>query len=252
MKKYPILSGLAIVSALVITSTTAIAQQQTQSVSLTNIDPTQPAFTASNNSGDLSSPYMFSITGIKNMSTSGNKKFATDWLNGNVLFKSGKQIANAELEFDVASNELHFRQNNKAYVYSEPVKAFSLVALIKNESKTFLFKTGYPDFGRQNDNTFYLVLTSGKKFDLVKYLSVTVDEQFNYNSNSERTYKIMEDYFVYDAAARKMLLLNAKNAQSLKKIFPQYENAIDKAMSEKKEKRWSEQELVNLVNELNQ
>jgi len=194
---------------------------------------------------------MYSIIGVRNMSTAGNTKFATDWLSGNVVFKSGKQITDAELEFDVSKNELHFRQNNKAYIYAEPVKEFSLFALLKNDLRAFRFKSGYPDFGRQNANTFYLVLTTGTHYELLKYLSTQVNEVFQYSSSTDRTFKIVEDWYVYDVANNKLLLLPAKNAQSLKKVLPQYEGIIEKAISEKKEKHWTEQEMIELVNEIN-
>jgi hypothetical protein len=251
MKKCFILRLAVAFVILLMSGNSLLAQAQTQNASLTNIDPTQPAFSASNFGGESSSPYMYTIIGVRNMSAAGNTKFATDWLSGNVLFKSGKQIPDAELEFDVSKNELHFRQNNKAYLYAEPVKEFSLFAILKNDVRTFRFKSGYPEFGRQNANTFYLVMATGIRYELLKHLFTQVNEVFQYSSSIDRTVKIMEDWYIYDNANNKLILLPSKNAQSIKKVLPQYESTIEKVISVKKDKHWTEQEMIALIDELN-
>jgi hypothetical protein len=245
-KKLFLLRHALIAIFLLAFSNRMLAQVQAQNTSLTNIDANQAAFTATYHSDDV-----FTFYGSRNMSAGGNVKFASDWLTGNVLFKSGKQMNNAELEFDVSINELHFRQDNKTLLFTEPVKEFSLSALLHSGLRTFHFKSGYPEYGKQNQHTFYLVLAPGTRYELLKFLGTTVNENYQYNGGTERTYKVVEDLYVYDVASNKLMLLPSKSPKAFKKVLPQYESTIEKAAGDKKDKHWTEEEMISLVDELN-
>jgi hypothetical protein len=63
--------------------------------------------------------------------------------------------------------------------------------------KGAIFKTGYPSIDKQNDKSFYQLLSAGKA-TLLKHYSITWQDRTAFNTNNTtRIYKRLEQYYLY-------------------------------------------------------
>jgi hypothetical protein len=173
------------------------------------------------------------------------------WGKGEVRLKNGFLLKNAELQFDLYDNELHFKKDNIAYKFVDSLKEFAMEFKDGEEMQSVFFRSGYPPIEKKYTPSFYQVLADGKKVQLLKYVSKEIREKYNYMAPLSKEYQLSVSYYVYDAVTG--TIKNIKLSKNvLIKAMPQYENSI-RMFSKKKDYKFnSENEIVQLFIELNQ
>lgn len=185
-----------------------------------------------------------------------NKKIAglsvlnENWGTGEVKFRNGFTFKNMELQFDLFSNELHFRKDNIGYSFVDALKEFTMVYPQNDKMHAVVFRAGYPGLKRKTENTFYQVVADGKKLHLLNYMSKQVREEYDYSGPIRHSYQLDNAYFVYDAK-QDVLKEVFLNKAALMKALPGYADAIRKFSDDKKYKLKSEAEAIELFQILN-
>jgi len=171
--------------------------------------------------------------------------------NGIVRLKSGQQFKDVPLNFSLVSNELYFKKDSEQMVFVNPVEQFALPVKDNGKEKTAFFKSGYPAIGRQNDKSFYQVLTGGPKLELLKYEYKTAREHYSYGGPVKKAYELRQRLYVYDVINGKIFEIGNSSA-SIKRSLPAYENDINEFASQNKVKFKNDHDIELLVAFINQ
>ncbi len=213
---------------------------------LVNPDPQQMAFVDLN---ENKGTFFFSAQRLNtNLPNTEDGNLITElWLQGIVQFTNGKQYRTGLLKFDLAKNELYFKNNERPNLFADQVAGFLLVDSAAGVQRVMRFNNGYPAFGKQTEKSFYEVLAYGKNARLLKYFSKYVTENQAYGGISTFKYKLITDYFIYNTVTRQLSLVK-KTTASIENALPQLESKIASLSASKK---LNEGEMVDLINKLN-
>jgi len=191
------------------------------------------------------------FTSEVNREIRGTPMFTDSWGLGNVVFEKGRAVRQIELKFNLVRNEVYFKKEDMVLTFLEPVLEFSFAYDSTGEKKYAYFKRGYPTEGSRTNANFYQVLADGKKVQLVKYVAKIIMEEFSYGTSPTKSYKLVEEYYIYDIRSSQLFRLK-KNLSAISKALPEYTKALNQFMAEKGYKFRSEQEMLELVNYLNE
>ncbi|MEO5891755.1 MAG: hypothetical protein ABIQ31_16020 [Ferruginibacter sp.] len=224
-------------------SSTSYCQDQ----SITNPDPNQLAFTNAAN--------VFTLTGTL---IDPNSKYRIDehallypyWLKGVVNFSNGKQLRNIDLAFNMISNELYFKNNNRPNLFADTVRSFFIIDTLNGASDVTTFSNGYPDLGLLTDKSYYQVITLGPVAHLLKYVSKKKRESYQYGSASKIVYDVTEKLFVYNVKNKSLQPIKNTTA-SISRALPMYANVLQQSIGNKNEKHLTEEEIATAIRQVN-
>lgn len=168
---------------------------------------------------------------------SGNPYLFKDWMDGVVLFKSGRVVKQFKLKFDCARNRLMLQFEGASFAAESQVKEFVLYTQSRKNKDSLLFRKGYPAIGKNTEDTYYQVLVSGKAVLLRLYTKVLVEEKQMVNSNNhsrledEDYYYLLQDGVMTNLPKDKEELLKKLPAQpdELKQFVTQQSFRMEKA-----------------------
>ncbi|HLK30805.1 MAG TPA: hypothetical protein VKT28_19665 [Puia sp.] len=220
-------------------------ESYSQDQSLKNIEAVQPAFTSSSDLQYLMGERIYN----NKAGTDANVLLYPNWQRGVVNFSNGKQLSDVELEFNLARNELYFKNNDRPNLFADPVKSFYIIDTSNGVSKIAFFSNGYPNLDHRTNKAFYLVLNSGAALHLLKYVSVKKEEQYEYGSASKTVYDLSEDLIVYDVKSNSLKAIK-NNISSLIKALPAYTSVIQKSLAGKKS-YLTDSEILAIVQQVN-
>ena len=246
MKKIILLS-LCFVSVFIFLFTTTVYTQPDKTV--VDADPYQLNFTSSQDNDPFFSGHIISPNSKSNIDV--NTLLYPDWLSGIVNFKNGKQFRDAEIKFDLLWNRLYFKRNNTTNIFEDEVSSFYFIDSFGGINKLAGFRNGYPDFGLQTVKTFYLVLASGPRVHLLKYLRTNKGDMYKYSSAVAPTYRIAEDLFIYNVKDKSLHLISNTSVKSIEKVLYNYAPGIMQGLYMKKKKHLTIQEIGDLINQIN-
>jgi hypothetical protein len=104
----------------------------------------------------------------------------TNWMPAKITLAKGKEIGPLLVKLNIESNELYFLDSSgKEIVAIEGlIKKIDFINYYSKDSTRYIFKSGYPNLDKQNENFYYQVFTEGKIELLakkIKYISTTKD-----------------------------------------------------------------------------
>jgi hypothetical protein len=184
----------------------------------------------------------------KDMVAEGSPMLNSNWGKGTVKFKSGYWVKDVELQFNLISNELYFRKNNQAYIFTDPLLEFFLAYEEEGQARTAFYRAGYPSVGKNNEGKFYEVLSDGNLVQLLRITSKTLVEKNSYGRGTEKVYRQSFEYYLHDVKEKRIEKVK-RDVSSVKTALPGYRERIDEWSREKKLK--SIEDLEDLVKFLN-
>jgi len=112
---------------------------------------------------------------------SGSPFINADWKPAKITLLKGKEMGPLLLKLNIESNELYFLDSNgKEMIAREGlIKKIDFINYYSKDSTRYIFKNGYPNIDKQNENYFYQVFTEGKIELLAKkfkYIRTVKDE----------------------------------------------------------------------------
>ncbi len=168
---------------------------------------------------------------------SGNPYLFKDWMDGVVLFKSGRVVKQFKLRFDCARNRLMLQFEGASFAAESQVKEFVLYTQSRKNKDSLLFRKGYPATGKNTEDTYYQVLVSGKAVLLRLFTKVLIEEKQMVNANNhsrledEEFYYLLQDGVMTNLPKDKEELLKKLPAQpdELKQFVAQQSFRMEKA-----------------------
>ena len=87
-----------------------------------------------------------------------------DWIPAKITLMKGKEIGPLLVKLNIESNKLYFIDTaGKELIAPEGiVKKIDFINYYSKDSTRYIFKSGYPNIDKQNENYLYQVLTEGK------------------------------------------------------------------------------------------
>ena len=104
-----------------------------------------------------------------------------DWIPAKITLSRGKEMGPLLVRLNIESNEVYFLDSTgKEMVALEGlIKKIDFINYYSKDSIRYIFKSGYPNIDKQNENYFYQVFTDGKIELLAKkfkYIRTVKDE----------------------------------------------------------------------------
>jgi len=182
----------------------------------------------------------------------GNRFFIAEWVQGVVVFKGGKLFNSNNLQFDWTKNELHTKYKGQVYGFNDSIIEFVLLDTSSSSDKSteVVFRNGYPSIGTHSRTSFYQVIAGGANFELLKYWSRHDHEFYEGAGSYVKEFTKVEDWYLYDMKNNKLTYFNLKPS-SVERAFPAYTSTVKQVSNSIDGKRFTEIELVSLVNSLN-
>jgi|GEM_PF-3971990 len=190
------------------------------------------------------------ITNLKSGEVKGSPMLSDQWSIGSVAFLNGLSIDSVQLQFNLETNKLLFRQQGLVLEFVDTVKEAVLNFNMEGSNQQVLIRNNYPPVDGSTGSEFYLVLAAGNRFQLLQYRLKKKVEQYRYGNTPDITYSELNQLFIYETATGQMHKIKERKSAVLNAL-PASTTAIENICREKKLKIKSTSELIVLVNLLN-
>jgi hypothetical protein len=180
-----------------------------------------------------------------NSSVEGIEVLNQNWGKGNVKMTRNKSYDDAELQFNIATQQLFFKKEGTVFAFGDNVLSFTLTYDLNGKSHSVYFKNNYPAVGNQTNASFYQVMNEGKKLDLLKFLSKKKEERYEYNQPFKLVYTDESEwYFYYKLNSQVFLIKNS--LIDIEKKLPGNWAELTAGFQPKNKKHLSEEEMLQL------
>ncbi len=180
----------------------------------------------------------------------GSPMLNNEWDSGWVLLVTGQQFSNIPLQFSIAENQLYFKKDSTAYVFTAGVNAFRFKYNDKGIVKEAFFRNIDADGQGGKPGFFYQVIAEGTAFQFLKLLKADVSEEYAYAEPSKSRYIIRNELYLYDVTNNKLIKINT-NTKSILNAVPAYKDQVLAFATANNSKFKSEKEITALVKDLN-
>lgn len=178
----------------------------------------------------------------------GHPFLVEEWSRGMVKFKDGSYVKDIPVQFDIHNNKLYFKRNEQRFEFIQPIKEFVITLYKNGDSVRTLYRNNYPSIDKNYEETFYEVITDGK-LQLLAFHSKVVDEVKLYNGPEKKKFVPKDGLYAYQADQKIVKLKRDK--ESIAQAFPEYADAINKIVAEKKLKLKKDEDIATLFSSLN-
>jgi hypothetical protein len=188
-----------------------------------------------------------STPGKKNVT--GSPMLNPDWGSGTIFFKNGKVTTFMEIQLNLQKNELYFRREGKSFLFTDTVSGFRIIYAQENLVYNDIFRSGYPETGRNKSTHFYQLLVDGKEIQLLADRYKQLVDAYTYAGGEKSTYREDEALYIFDVANGKMTeIKNLKNAKTtIMSAFPGRKNDIIRVCEQQKLGMKTREDVIALV-----
>jgi hypothetical protein len=167
------------------------------------------------------------------------------WQPGTVLLKNGTLIKDVQLKFDLYLNKLYFQRDGLVFEFADTVRDFYLQY---SDQKTagLVYRSNYPETGKNNTLTFYELLVDGK-ISLLKHRYKLLMETKDIDMRVRKKYEDKQQY--YAALPGNRIVKIKRDRKALMEAMPEYAEKISRISGKQNLK--SEESLIELFEQLN-
>ena len=177
----------------------------------------------------------------------GNPYFLREWSEGVIRFSSGKVTDKFKLKFNSAQNRLLLQFNNSTFAAESKINEFVMYS--KNKKDSFVFRKGFPDTDRGNEETFYQVLEKGKVTLIRLATKDVIEEKEVLAAKVSRHYQDVDQFYVlHDGMMHRI----GKEPTQLQTILTDRQEEIKNYISEQQLKMRSPDDYVKVVRKYNE
>jgi len=171
---------------------------------------------------------------------------------GKVIFVSGMESVDSNLNYSYFDHKLYYTQKNGLYVVNQQAKSFVLNSVDKENNKVSKqFMCLFPSVEDNTPATFYEVLGTGDQFQFLKYTHKRIKETVVYGGAPVKEYVMDDLYYIYDKTDKKMLALGSSHSlKAVKKVLPNYSAQIDAYLNANKLNLKKEDVMIHLLQQL--
>ncbi len=175
------------------------------------------------------------------------------WGKGMLQLNTGKRFTDVSIQFNLVTNELYYKKDNTSIVIASNVIEFVISFQNKGKVEMLYYKSGYPEFEKKTNRTFYRVMANGKNFHLLSFDYKAIEDTYTSTVNHPAKSSFNEGckYFVFDVINNRLQPIQL-NQESLEKALPHMEISIQQYQRLHNIKIHTEEEMIELVKDLNQ
>lgn len=178
---------------------------------------------------------------------SGNPYLFKDWMEGVVLFKSGRVVKQFKLRFDCARNRLMLQYGGASFAAESQVKEFILYTPKNKDS--MLFRKGFPAVDKNTEDTYYQVLVNGKAVLLRLFIKVLIEEKQLVNANNHSRLENEEYYYLLQDGAMTSL---PKDKEELLKKLPAQPDQLKQFVAQQSFRMDKAEDYVRIITKYNE
>jgi hypothetical protein len=186
-----------------------------------------------------------------NANVDGSEVLNQNWGKGTVRMTRNKSYEDAELQFNIATQQLFFKKEGTIFAFGDNVLSFTMTYELNGKTRSVYFKNNYPAIGNQTNASFYQVIYEGKKNDLLKFLYKKKEERYEYNQPFKLVYTDEMDWYFFDKLNAHLVLIKNSMTDLQKKYTGNWE-ALTIGFQPKNKKHLSEEEMLQLFQLLEQ
>ena len=93
-----------------------------------------------------------------NSNVDGIEVLNQNWGKGDVKMTRNKSFDNAELQFNIVTQQLSFRKEGNVFAFGDNVLSFTITYDLNGKSQWVYFKNNYPEIDKQTNSSFYQVI----------------------------------------------------------------------------------------------
>ncbi len=180
-----------------------------------------------------------------NANVEGSEVLNQNWGIGDVKLTRNKKYENAELQFNIVTQQLSFKKEGTVFAFGDNVLSFTITYDLNGKSKNIYFKNNYPSIDKQSNASFYQVILEGKKLDLLKFLYKKREERYEYNQPFKLVYTDETDWYLFDKTNAQMVLIKTSLSDLQKKYTGNWAD-LTAGFQPKNKKHLSEEEMLQL------
>jgi len=180
----------------------------------------------------------------------GSPFLTTDYNMATVLTTTDKTVTEVPVKFNIYSNALMVKMDDGQELKLESFKMVTYDETAADGTvKHYRFEQGLPEVDKNNERSVYMVVSSGSKVQLLKYISQKVEDVATLGDYSRRELVLTEQLYVYvNGGAIKKIKASKKD---LVEALPTMSARIDEIASANNLKLKSEAEIAVVVEALN-
>lgn len=186
-----------------------------------------------------------------NSKIEGSEVLNEKWGRGNVTMTRNKSYNNAELQFNIATQQLLFKKDETIFAFGDNVLSFTMEYELNGKMVSVYFKNNYPAYGTQTNASFYQVLNEGKNADLLKFYFKKKEERYEYNQPYKLVYADETTWYVFNKSNAKMIPIKTNMADIAKNYEANWTD-INSRFQPKNKKHLSEEEMLQLFKMIDQ
>ena len=188
--------------------------------------------------------------------TKGSPYLLETWTTAKVYLKNGTSYADTAFNYSLFDNQLYYIKNNKIFKVSDSINEFTLIPGSDNTKnsiyESYHFANGYPAINGTKTNTFYQVLTTGTKYQLLKWQHKKINEVYTYGAKAESEYTSQFAYYIFDVDQQNMLPIgNKANTSKIKSTLSVDESIWKAYLKNQTGNSKDEKSMIDFVNYLN-
>lgn len=178
------------------------------------------------------------------------------WVNATVYLKNGKNYADTAFNYSLFDDQLYYLKKNQLFKVSDQLSSFTLTQVGENITNdlywSYHFANGYPAINGTNENTFFQVLATGKKYQLLKWHHKKINEVYTYGAKTETEYKSQIAFYVFDVDQQNMLSIgNKANTSKIKSTLSVDESIWKAYLKNQTGNSKDEKSMIDFINYLN-
>jgi hypothetical protein len=144
--------------------------------------------------------------------TKGSPLFTVKWKLGWIRLADSRFFPGVLLRLDLEKQVVHYKRADGNDIEVEPgrVKELAMLDTVNGAQVVYQFSCGYQPIGNQSENSFYLVLDSGRVSFMESLRKVLRQEKDAISGDPSREYKLYDEFYIYKEGKMTRLKKDAK------------------------------------------
>ncbi len=173
-----------------------------------------------------------------------------DMHKGFITLQDGRSAKDVMIRYNLYSHDINYIEDKVEMILdaSAPVHEFGYSYTVDDDTKTVLFRSGFPALGKNSSKTFYQVIVN-TDIALLKYTSKKILEERTELGAPQKVIIDTDSWYIYNASDKTIAEIK-KNKSSLLEALPQYAARINAIVDAKKLRLKSDGDWYVLLSEL--
>ncbi|HEX4876424.1 MAG TPA: hypothetical protein VFV31_07100 [Chitinophagaceae bacterium] len=179
----------------------------------------------------------------------GTPFFSPDYQNATIRLKDNRYVPDMPVKFNILNNAVMVQMDGQELKLESFKTVFYDEKSAEGTVKHIEFAMGFPEIDKHNDRSVYLLLASGTKLQLLKYITQKVEDASTLGDYSRKELVKTEQLYLY-VPGKEMKRIKASK-KDITEALPELAAKIEEVSSANNLKLKTEAEIISLVEALN-